>query len=362
MKTIIVALFAFVLLAVYSCSNEGGGFFGKLLKGGGSAVPVTVESVVVRERSTKLNVPITLESSEVYEVILQSDASIDRIFVREGDVINSGDTLIRVSEQDLLSKITKLKNDLREAQTQFDKNSYLFKNRDRLLSEGKIEKSVYDALENDVQVSESAMEKLQGEITRLEEKSPITTISSPMPGAVSKINTSAGNLVQAGRSIMTIVKFDPMIASFRLPSYYAPSMKAGTVVMIKLTEIPSGDLAAKITSVGTEIDIKDNAFAVKASIANPSAQLKSGMRGEVEFITPEKQKLYSIPQEALIKEQRAYFVYTVAKGIAHRVQVIPDEIVGNRVEIVRGLNDADIVVVKGHDKLTEGTVVDIWGR
>ena len=45
-----------------------------------------------------------------------------------------------------------------------------------------------------------------------------------------------------------------------------------------------------------------------------------------------------------------------------RSRVIPSETVGTQVEIVRGLKDDDLVVVRGQEKLAEGTVVDFGKR
>jgi len=56
------------------------------------------------------------------------------------------------------------------------------------------------------------------------------------------------------------------------------------------------------------------------------------MPAEVEFKSGEKQRMYLIPDEALIRERRRYFVYTVLNGVAHKVEVVPKEKIGDQMK------------------------------
>jgi RND family efflux transporter MFP subunit len=362
MKTAIFVTIAAVLLIAFSCSNEGTGFFARFLKGGGSAVPVTVESVVAEERAQELHAPATIEPAESVEITLPEDVQIESLAVTEGTAVGVGDVLLHISERDMTSRLARVRTDLKDAQSQVEKNSYLLRNRDRLLDEGKIDKSTYDSLDSELETSTAAVDKLQQEIARIEERSTNPNVTSPIAGVVGKLGAVAGLVVPAGRSIMTIVKADPALVAFRLPSHDAQTVKAGMSLGVRFPDLAGETAFARVTSIGTQLDPADNTFAVKATVLNPNGRYKTGMNAEVQFQATEKQRFFLIPEEALLKEQRAFFVFVVIKGVAHKVQVIPNQTVDNRVEIARGLKEEDLVVVKGNDKLTEGTVVDIWGK
>lgn len=362
MKNLILAAAGVLLIVAFSCSNEGGGFFAKFLKGGGSAVPVTVESVVLEERTPDISVPAVLETADSIEVASPEEAVIEQVLVTDGALVNADDALVKLSEQDVQFRLSKLRSDLKDAKATLEKNTYLFKNRDRLYEEGKIDRGQYDNLEAEVQSNEAAAEKIQQSVTKMEERAGPNTITSPISGVVGKISVAAGSQVTAGRMLMTVSKSDPIYASFKLSSANAKSVRAGMVVKVRLLDLGGEDALARIMNVGTELDPADNTFGVRAAISNPAGHLKAGMRAEVVFTSSDRQRIFIISEDALIRERRAYFVFTVVKGVAHKVQVIPNETVGSRVEIQRGLNEDDIVVVKGHNNLAEGTVVDIWGR
>lgn len=362
-KNLILVGIGVTFLIIYSCSNENGGFFAKLFRGsGGSAVPVTVESVVAQEKAQDLRIPAVIEPSESVDVTQPEDIVIERVNVAEGDRVNVGDPLFKISEQEQAAKIAKRKLELKDAQTQLEKNSYIMKNRDRLLEEGRIDRTQYDNIETEVRTNETSVEKIQTELSKSEERAGNSVVTSPAAGVVGKIMGGMGTTITAGKPVLSITKVDPVIVSFRLPSVNAGAIKPGASVQVRFSEFGGESQIVKISAVGAELDPKDETFSAKVTLSNPNMRFKVGMRPEVSFTSHEKQRIFIISEEALIKERRGYFVFVVLKGVAHKVQVIPNETRGNRIEILRGLGDEDIVVVKGHDKLTEGTVVDIWGR
>lgn len=350
-----------LLIAITSCSGDGDGFLDKFLKGGGSAVPVTVENVITHERSAKINVPATLEASESVNVSLPDEVTVEKILVSQNDLVEPQTPLFKISNKEGLLQSAKLRVELKEAQTTLEKNQYILKNRDRLLEEGRIDQGQYDSLEADVAANEAAVERLKQEIAKSGDKPADSTITSPISGMVTKIHASPGVSVTGGKPIISVSKLDPMNVSFELASYDSQTVQQGMSVNVLVSDLGE-TIKAQVVKISPAIDMNKGTFKVWAQVANQKNFLKIGMPVEVEFKSPEKQRFFLIPENALIKDKRKHFVFTVIGGVAHRVEVVPGEKKQDRIEVVKGLKEDDIVVVKGHDKLTEGTVVDIWGR
>lgn len=362
MKAAIFIIIGCIVLVAFSCSNEGDGFLSRLLKGKGNAVPVMVESVTASDKSVGITAPAKVEPVESTDVSFPSDITVEKIFVAEGSAVSAGDALFSISEQDLSSQLARKRTDLKEAKSNLDKNNYFLKNRDRLFEEGRIDKNQYDNLESEVRASEAAFEKIQQEITKAEDLSRNNIVQSPTGGIVSKIYTPPGNTQIAGKTVMAISRPDPITISFKLLSQNAAAVKPGMIIKVRFLDLNGETTSARVTSVGTELDQTTGTFPVRAILSNPTGRYKSGMQAEASFTSSESQRVFLISENALIHERMAYFVYTVSDGKARKVQVIPNETSGSKVEIIRGLAEGDIVVVKGSDKLTDGTVVDIWKK
>ena len=361
MRTAIGIIIGAAILVIFSCSNEGDGFLAGLLKGGGGGVPVTVESVLVEERQKDLTISASVEPGESIEVSLPDEVVVERVLVTEGQAVSAGAELVRLSEADLSAKLGRMRTEAREAQANFERDSYFSKNKDRLLAEGRIDQTQYDNIDGEVEKEEAGLEKIRQDLAKMEERAASPSVTSPIAGVVAKVNTAPGLATPAGRPIVTIAKSDQLSISFRLPANYASVARAGQTVKVRFAE--SGETAdARITSVGTEIDPGDNTFQVKASVASPAARFKPGTRVEAQVPTSERQRIFIVPEEALMRERGAVFVFTVDKKVARKVQVLPSDTKGNRVEIARGLKEDDIVVVRGQDKISDGTAVDIWKK
>jgi len=347
-----------------SDDERGGvsGFLSKAFKKGGSGVPVVVQRVREREVTQKMTMPAILTSSDRVEVRLPNESRIERFFINVGESVRRGTPLFQISKEEFNIQLAQLRAEQKELQANVEKNTYFLRNRDRLLEEGRITTEQYDSLEGEVEKSESDLEEVNAKLTTLEAQTDQTTVDSPIAGVVQSKLESAGGVAAANTPIVTIVRNDPMIVSFRMAGYEANAVKPGISLEVRLTDIPGERFRAQITSIGAELDPDSNTFPVKATISNPQGILKAGMNAFVELEGSRVQRYYVVPTEAVITDRRRNYVFTVDKGVAHRVRVIPREIRGNIAEIVDGLSDGDMVVVKGQDKLSEGTVVDIWRR
>jgi len=360
MKYAIVIIAAAAVIVVFSCSNERGGFLSNLLRGGPQGVPVTVETVASEEKVEEITVPATVEISETVDVTVPDDALIESFAVAEGEAVDAGDVIARISEDEVNLRVARLRADLREVQQKLEKDSYVLRNRDRLLDEGRIDEEQYDEVEDEVAEDEAEIERIQTDISRVESGLGELAVTTPIAGVVTKRYVSAGQTAQGGSPVATVSRIDPALVAFKLRPDLSSMVRPDSRIELTFPSLGGRRTTARVTSVATKIDPEDGMFAVRAEIANPAGTYKEGMRAEISMQNPEVRKVHLVPESAIIRAQRAYFVFTVVDGKAHRVQVIPEDTRGGYVEIARGLKDADMVVVQGQDKIEEGTRVDIW--
>jgi RND family efflux transporter MFP subunit len=352
-------VFSLILMS-FSCNEGQRSWLSRFFKGGGSAVPVAVENVVVEEKAVTIVLPITLSASEQVEVRLPNEAHIERVFVKPGDVVKEGDVLCRLSAEDYILRLAALRAEMKEQQSNLEKNTYFLRNRDRLLEEGRITQDQYDALEAEVDQNESAIEKLRTQIAEMEVRTGEVEVKSPISGVIQARLASPGLVITENKPLFVITRINPIAATFSLAPYEARTVKAGMPVTIRFRDLPGEVVSAKIDSVGAKINPETSRFDVRVLLPNPNGVYKLGMVGQVEFESAEKQKFFTVSDEAIITDSRRHFVYTVSMGKAHKIPVKIREIKDGKAQIVEGLMDSDIVVVKGKEQLKEGAVVDIW--
>jgi len=360
MKILRVGTF-FVFILFLSARTEGQrSWLAHFFKEGGSAVPVAVENVVVDERNVSNVVGASLVSSNKYDVTLPYEAKIGKVFVNIGDSVKTGDKLCSLSEEEYNLKIGTLKAKLQESQSELDKNLYFLRNRDRLLEEEKIDQEQYDKLDTEVDANEKEIETIKTKISQIERQAIDVNVKSQVTGVISDRFASPGIIIEEKKPLFFITAIDPIAVEFSLVPYEAKFIKPGMSVLVRFRDLPGESVSATISSVGSKIDEQTGRFNVRVLISNPDNIYKIGMMAQVEFDSVEKQKYFSVPEEAVISDSRRYYVFTVSQGVAHKVLVVIKDKKDGRVDIVNGLMDNDLVVVKGNKELQEGSVVDIW--
>jgi membrane fusion protein (multidrug efflux system) len=96
---------------------------------------------------------------------------------------------------------------------------------------------------------------------------------------------------------------------------------------------------------------------VEVDLANKNRLLKGGMFARVEVLVGKHHNALQIPIDAVSRLEDVQYVYVVRDGKAERVSVeigVRDE---NRVEITKGLDGSEQVIVSGKDLVHDGTPV-----
>jgi len=314
----------------------------------------------VEEKEAFLQAPAELVASETAEIRLNKELKLDRVSVNLGDLVHVGDPLIQIAEQPLTLQLTALRAQLREQEMLLEKNNYFYRNRDRLLADGKIDQTQFDSVENEVQTNEATIERIRADVAMLDADSKSTAMTSPLEGIVTEKNVTSGVVAKGGELLLKIVRVDPIQALFSLPVSQAKGVVVGTVVSMVLEDFPNTPLQATVNYVGAELNPNTQSFDVRASISNTDRTLKVGMKGEIRFQSKSKQLSLFVPKESLLAESGRYYVFVVRDGKARRQEVYVHSTSDRLIEITDGLTPNDTIVVKGLDQIQEGATVDAW--
>lgn len=348
-------LSALFLLA--ACNRGGpGGFFGP------DKPAVSVEKVLSEEKQAVISVSATLQPAEKVEIQFPMDVRADQIAVNLGDNVNAGDLLFRLNETDFNLHLAQLKTQKLEQEALLDKNTYFLNNRDRLLSEGKIDQAMHDSIEAEVKAIQAKLETLRTDIALVENQVRQVAVNAPFAGQVTAKNITAGIAAPARQNLLTLIKADPMHVLFSLPASQAGAITNGATLKVRVEDFGDRIFPAAVIFVNPELKSGDHTVEVRATLSNPQHTFKGGMNAQAEFTSPQKARVLSVPSKAVLNETNRDYVYIVKNNRAWRVRVYTRKESENpeRTEILEGLTDKDIVVTGGQDKLREGVEVNLW--
>lgn len=327
----------------------------------GGSSSVIIEQVRVQQSSPTITVPGILIPRDKVEVKAAAPARISEVLVGKGDIVKEGTVLAKLSEEEVTLRVNQLRAAKKDAEATAEKNQYLLKNRDKMLEEGKIDKTQYDSIGIEAASSESSLERIKADLAVAEYNLAHQQIISPINGVITEKYASPAQNVSENQVLFVIVNIDPILVSFTLTSDESSGIKLGMPINVRV-EDTGRDYRGTVSYIGPVVSQPAMTFDVWASIPNPDYALKGGMQATAEFTSTNIHKIIVVPSTAIMNRDRDKFVFTVKGGIAHETKVGVRNIRSDYAEISKGLAENDLVVVKGANGLQDGATVEMWNR
>ena len=136
-----------------------------------------------------------------------------------------------------------------------------------------------------------------------------------------------------------------------------PLVQIGQKAEVRAEAYPDRVFEGTVTRIVQALNRATRTMTVEVDLPNKDRLLKGGMFARVEVLVGTHHNAIQIPIDAVSRLEDAQYVYVVREGKAQRVPVeigVRDE---NRVEITKGLDGSEQVIVSGKDLVHDGTPV-----
>jgi len=212
-----------------------------------------------------------------------------------------------------------------------------------------------DALE-EVRNRQGVLAQRKSELALARQQLEDTVLRSPIDGIVRVRSAFAGEYRAAGTPIVTVVRQDPLRLQLAVPERSAADVRTGQVVRVTV-EGDSASHEGRVVRLSPSIEEGTRTLAIEASVPNPEARLRPGTFARADIVVSEARGLV-VPKSAVIVFAGVEKVMTVEEGAAHEHRIRTGERVGDRVEVLEGL-DAGAVVITNGGSIADGTPVTI---
>ena len=339
-----------MLVAVTACKRaesagkRAGGPGGPGGPGGGPpAMPV--EAAAARSDTVVDAILATGQIEALQSIELRPDVEgrLIQILVREGSLVSRGTPLFKIDDAELKAQVDQI-----TAERDLARQS-LNRTRD-LLSQKASSQSELERAEATMRSNEAQLDLLKVRLDR-------TLVRSPFAGVMGQRSVSLGDYVTTDTKLAALQTVSPQRAAFQVPERYADQLKVGQQVSFRVASLPGRTFTGKVDFVDPIVQLPGRTITVKARVPNPRRELQSGMFIEARLATAVRPDAVIIPEDAVIPLQGTNFVWVVADGKASRRQVELGVRTPGFVEIKKGVENAEQVVVGGQERLAEGAPV-----
>jgi cobalt-zinc-cadmium efflux system membrane fusion protein len=186
-----------------------------------------------------------------------------------------------------------------------------------------------------------------------------TEIRAPFDGYVEKRLVNPGELVKASTPVMSIVRLDPLKVTAEIPEKMVPWITTGRPVEIQVDAYPGRRFTGKVSRLSPAVNVSTRAFPFEALVPNADTALKPGTFARVHIESGKVDEVLTVPYAALQYRYGVNRAFVVQGDRLAMRELSVGERLGDRIEVVSGLNAGDRVAVSDVDTLADGTVVSV---
>jgi membrane fusion protein (multidrug efflux system) len=364
----ILALMVVLLaaLALAGCEDEAG-------QAGAAAPPPPAVSVVPVARTAVTQAEEFVGRVEAVEHVdlrarVQGYLN-ERAFV-EGEEVAAGDLLFVIEPDPFEAAVARARASMQAAQAMVPQTQNALERAEQLFQRGNIAESSLDEAIAAAAQAEAEVDVAEAVLREAEINLGYTRIRSPIDGRTGRAAFTEGNLVGPDSGVLaSVTSMDPIHVNFNISERdlieFRQSRQAGglAVDQVVLRLRMPNDLAyahdGRIDFVAPGVDPNTGTVPIRGVFPNPERLLLPGGFVTVIASAGDPSMALTVPQAAVQQDQAGPFVLMV--GEENRVESRRVTIAGQQEAdwvIEGGVDEGDLVIVQGLQRVRPGIVVD----
>ena len=175
-----------------------------------------------------------------------------------------------------------------------------------------------------------------------------TVVTAPVDGVVEELMVYEGGMLTPDMVAARITPLGEVWVVAAVPESASGGLEVGATAQLSFRAYPGETLEARVTEILPELDMATRTVQARLTVANADARLRPGMVGTAAIEVGTAREVVQVPLDAVIRTGRGErVVVALGEGRFGTREVVTGLESGDRVEIRRGLEPGEEVVVSG---------------
>ncbi len=349
-------------LAVVACGSDGGP------PGEQPQMPpteVNVAQVVSREITEWDEFNGRFAAVDAVQIRPRVQGYLTRIAFEEGSEVKKGDLLFEIDEREYRAALARSEAEISRARTRVTLAERDVERGRKLVEARAMSREEWDQKSSELEQAKADVNAMVAASAQARLNVEFARIAAPIDGRVGRALITAGNLVDPGSVLTTLVSLDPIYVEFEgdertylryqglARSGDRPSSRdARNPVRVGLADEQGFPHVGEMDFVDNQLDPATGTIRARAVLENDQRLFTPGLFARVQLIGSAKHPAILIHDQAILTDQDRKYVYVVGPGnTAQRKDVQPGNSVDGLRIITSGLDASDKVVVNGMRKI-----------
>lgn len=312
-----------------------------------------------------------LEAPESVNVKPRVSGLIDRVAFDDGSLVKKGDLLFQIDPRPFEAQVKHFEAQLQQARASQARTLSEARRGERLRQSNAISAELADARASAAQEAQAVVAGIQAELDNARLNLSFTRINAPIDGRVSRAHVTAGNLVNAGQSLLTtLVSTDKVYAYFdadeqvflkyvELARQAGGQLRDASPVYLGLSSEDGHPHLGELDFLDNQVNPQTGTIRGRAVFDNADGRFIPGLYARLKLVGSSQYAAALIKDEAVGTDLGKKYVLVLDKdnAVQYRAVELGPKLEGLRI-VRSGLAKGEKIVVNGLQRALPGAVVD----
>ena len=213
-------------------------------------------------------------------------------------------------------------------------------------------------LRTEINEARAKVQKAKASLKLTETELSYSRITAPYDGTITRRHTEMGSYVKEGQPVFTMVSDRNLELEADVPASRIAALAPGSVCTFEIGSYarqPGKSYEAVVRAIVPEEDPRTRTRTVRFTprFDTRPGTLAANQSATIQIPIGKGRSVLSVHKDALVAARGQPTVFVAVEGRAQLRTVQVGEAVGNRFEVLSGLKDGEMVVVRGNERLRD---------
>lgn len=261
------------------------------------------------------------------EIRAQAAGTAGRPLVLEGQRVEAGALLLRLTNESLMLQLAQAENDL-------------------ALQEQSLQALLNPSGEpgGQLQAARQRLEQAQHTLTMRRREADELTVRAPVSGTISAVSVKGGERLAAGANLFRVADYTAMQVTISVDELDIAKARVGQRATVTLDALPGQTFQGQVLKINPEGIFKNDIATFEVTVLiDKQAGLMAGMNSTVSIVVTDAQGLW-VPAQAVQVRQGTAYVQVLEGGQPVQKEITIGARTSTQVEIAGGLKEGDMVI------------------
>ncbi len=281
-------------------------------------------------------------------LLFQSAGQVDTIWANVGDYVFKDQRLARIKTDVYATMYAQAKSMYEKAKKDLESSQSLYKS--SVISSDQFE------------MARIGLDNAKAAYTQAKNSLDNAVLRAPFSGWIVAKNLSIGDLVSPGAAMqppMVLADMNHLKLIVPVPEARIGQIKNGQFAQIKFKTFPSRVFGGAVLRIGMAPKNMSNNYDVEVRISGNMSGMKLGLVGDVRIVQEYDPEALVIPLNLIQDDGEKQFLYLAEGDRAVLKEVTVKALSGSQVHIEADISPGELLIVRGHNDVKDGSLLDV---